>query len=89
MQKAQRKSYKELYSILISANEMETNAEWDFEMLMLYAALEDWEKLNAESEIFCATYKGSPYIEKSKQTKRPVVRYCSGNLLLSGTGSAG
>lgn len=62
--KAQRKSYKELYSILISANEMETNAEWDFEMLMLYAALEDWEKLNAESEIFCATYKGSPYIEK-------------------------
>lgn len=41
--KAQRKSYKELYSILISANEMETNAEWDFEMLMLYAALEDWE----------------------------------------------
>ena len=67
--KAQRKSYKELYSILISANEMETNAEWDFEMLMLYAALEDWEKLDTESEIFCATYKGSPYIEKVNKLK--------------------
>ncbi len=62
--KAKHSSIKELYGILISANEMETNAAWDFEMLLLYAAMKNMEKLRSESEIFCATYKGSPYIEK-------------------------
>ena len=61
--KAKRKSFKELYGILISANEAETDAAWDFEMLLLYAAMENTEKLHSETEIFCATYKGSPYIE--------------------------
>ena len=62
--KAKRKSFKELYGILISANEAETDAAWDFEMLLLYAAMGNMEKLQSEAEIFCATYKGSPYIEK-------------------------
>ena len=61
--KAKRKSFKELYGILISANEAETDAAWDFEMLLLYAAMGNMEKLQSEAEIFCATYKGSPYIE--------------------------
>ena len=61
--KAKRKSFKELYGILISANEAETDATWDFEMLLLYAAMGNMEKLQSEAEIFCATYKGSPYIE--------------------------
>ena len=61
--KAKRKSFKELYGILISANEAETDAAWDFEMLLLYAAMGNMEKLQSETEIFCATYKGSPYIE--------------------------
>ena len=61
--KAKRKSFKELYGILISANEAETDAAWDFEMLLLYAAMGNTEKLQSETEIFCATYKGSPYIE--------------------------
>ena len=61
--KAKRRSFKELYGILISANEAETDAAWDFEMLLLYAAMGNTEKLQSETEIFCATYKGSPYIE--------------------------
>ena len=61
--KAKRKSFKELYGILISANEAETDAAWDFEMLLLYAAMGNMEKLQSEAEIFCATYKSSPYIE--------------------------
>ena len=61
--KAKRKSFKELYGILISANEAETDAAWDIEMLLLYAAMGNMEKLQSEAEIFCATYKGSPYIE--------------------------
>ncbi len=61
--KAKRKSFKELYGILISANEAETDAAWDFEMLLLYAAMGNMEKLQSEAEIFYATYKGSPYIE--------------------------
>ena len=61
--KAKRKSFKELYGILISANEAETDAAWDFEMLLLYAAMGNMEKLQSEAEIFCATYKGSPYSE--------------------------
>ena len=61
--KAKRKSFKELYGILISANEAETDAAWDCEMLLLYAAMGNMEKLQSETEIFCATYKGSPYIE--------------------------
>ena len=61
--KAKRKSFKELYGILISANEAETDAAWDFEMLLLYAAMGNMEELQSEAEIFCATYKGSPYIE--------------------------
>ena len=67
--KAKRKSFKELYGILISANEAETDAAWNFEMLLLYAAMKNTEKLQSESEIFCATYKGSPYIEKVNQLR--------------------
>lgn len=37
--KAERKPYKELYGILISANEKETSDIWDFEMLLLYKAM--------------------------------------------------
>ncbi len=67
--KAHRKPVKELYSILISANEIETDAYWSFEMLMLYAGMGNKEKFKTESEIFCAEYKSSPYVEKVNQIK--------------------
>ncbi len=57
--KAYRKSIIELYSILISANEMETDEEWDMEMLFLHAAMKNGDKLKTESSIFKATYKNS------------------------------
>ena len=57
--KAYRKSIIELYSILISANEMETDEEWDLEMLFIHAAMKNSDKLRNESSIFKATYKNS------------------------------
>ena len=61
--KAERKPYKELYGILISANEKETSDIWDFEMLLLYKAMGNEERFQSEAEMFCATYKGSSYID--------------------------
>lgn len=67
--KAERKPYKELYGILISANEKETSDIWDFEMLLLYKAMRNEEKFQSEAEMFCATYKGSSYIDKVNQLR--------------------
>lgn len=67
--KAERKPYKELYGILISANEKETSDIWDFEMLLLYKAMGNEEKFQSEAEMFCATYKGSSYIDKVNQLR--------------------
>lgn len=67
--KAERKPYKELYGILISANEKETNDIWDFEMLLLYKAMKNEERFQSEAEMFCATYKGSSYIDKVNQLR--------------------
>ncbi len=66
--KAKRKSVKELYSILVSANEVETDEYWDFEMLVLYKYMED-DKFKLESDLYAANYKGSKYIEKIDQMK--------------------
>ena len=67
--KAERKPYKELYGILISANEKETNDIWDFEMLLLYKVMKNEERFQSEAEMFCATYKGSSYIDKVNQLR--------------------
>ena len=67
--KAERKPYKELYGILISANEKETSDIWDFEMLLLYKAMGNEKKFQSEAEMFCATYKGSSYIDKVNQLR--------------------
>ena len=56
-------------SILISANEKETSDIWDFEMLLLYKAMGNEEKFQSEAEMFCATYKGSSYIDKVNQLR--------------------
>ena len=60
---------KQLYGILISANEKETSDIWDFEMLLLYKAMGNEEKFQSEAEMFCATYKGSSYIDKVNQLR--------------------
>lgn len=57
--RAKRKPIIELYSILLSANELETDEKWDFEMLLMHAAMNNMDKLAAEGEMFRATYKSS------------------------------
>lgn len=57
--RAKRKPIIELYSILLSANELDTDEKWDFEMLLMHAAMNNMDKLKAEGEIFRATYKSS------------------------------
>lgn len=37
----------ELYSILVSANDVETDEEWDFEMLLLHAYIRNREKFDS------------------------------------------
>ncbi len=57
--KAHRKPVNELYSILLSANELESDEAWDFEMLMVHAAMHDKEKFVSDANMFNVTYKGS------------------------------
>ncbi len=38
-------------------------------MLLLYKAMGNEEKFQSEAEMFCATYKGSSYIDKVNQLR--------------------
>lgn len=57
--KAYKKPVNELYSILISANEMEADEEWEFEMLLLHAFIQNKEKYNSACVEFRANYRNS------------------------------
>lgn len=60
--KAHRKPVNELYSILVSANDVETDEEWDFEMLLLHAYIRNREKFDSACVEFRAHYKNSSYL---------------------------
>ena len=60
--KAHRKPVNELYSILVSANDVETDEEWDFEMLLLHAYIRNREKLDSACVEFRAHYKNSSHL---------------------------
>lgn len=57
--KAHRKPVNELYSILISANDLEADENWNFEMILLYAYIKDKEKYANACEEFKAKYRNS------------------------------
>ena len=60
--KAHRKPVNELYSILVSANDVETDEEWDFEMLLLHAYIRYREKFDSACVEFRAHYKNSSHL---------------------------
>lgn len=60
--KAHRKPVNELYSILVSANDVETDEEWDFEMLQLHAYIRNREKFDSACVEFRAHYKNSSHL---------------------------
>lgn len=57
--KARRRPVSELYSILVSANDMETSEEWDYEMLLLHAYIRNKDKYNNACVEFRAHYRNS------------------------------
>lgn len=57
--KAHHKPVNELYSILVSANDIETSEEWDYEMLLLHAYIRNADKFDAAAEEFRAKYRNS------------------------------
>ncbi len=61
--KADRKPVPELHAILVSANDKEKAEQWEYEHLLILAALKEQEKLKYEGEVFKATYKKSIYID--------------------------
>ena len=60
--KAHRKPVNELYSILVTANDMETSEEWDYEMLLLQAYIRNKQKFNAGCAEFRANYRNSTHL---------------------------
>lgn len=60
--KAHRKPVNELYSILVTANDMETSEEWDYEMLLLQAYIRNKHKFNAGCAEFRANYRNSTHL---------------------------
>lgn len=60
--KAHRKPVNELYSILVSANDVETDEEWDFEMILLHAYIRNREKFDSACVEFRAHYKNSSHL---------------------------
>ena len=60
--KAHRKPVNELYSILVSANDVETDEEWDLEMLLLHAYIRNREKFDSACVEFRAHYKNSSHL---------------------------
>lgn len=62
--KADRKPVSELHAILVSANDKEKAEQWEYEHLLILAALKEQEKLKYEGEVFKATYKKSVYMDR-------------------------
>lgn len=60
--KAHRKPVNELYSILVSANDVETDEEWDFEMILFHAYIRNREKFDSACVEFRAHYKNSSHL---------------------------
>lgn len=61
--KADRKPVSELRAMLVAANDKEKAERWEYEHLLILAALKEQEKLKYEGEVFKATYKKSIYID--------------------------
>lgn len=61
--KADRRPVSELHAMLVSANDKEKAERWEYEHLLILAALKEQEKLKYEGEVFKATYKKSIYID--------------------------
>lgn len=61
--KADRKPVSELRAVLVAANDKEKAERWEYEHLLILAALKEQEKLKYEGEVFKATYKKSIYID--------------------------
>ncbi len=61
--KADRRPVSELHAMLVSANDEEKAEQWEYEHLLILAALKEQEKLKYEGEVFKATYKKSIYID--------------------------
>ena len=57
--KAYHKPVNELYSILVSANDMETSEIWDYEMLLLHAYIRNKSKFESAAAEFRARYRNS------------------------------
>ncbi len=57
--KAYHKPVNELYSILVSANDIETSEEWDYEMLLLHAYIRNTGKFDSAAVEFRAKYRNS------------------------------
>ena len=57
--KAYHKPVNELYSILVSANDVETSEEWDYEMLLLHAYIRNKDKFDSAAIEFKAKYRNS------------------------------
>ena len=57
--KAYHKPVNELYSILVSANDMETSEVWDYEMLLLHAYIRNKSKFESAAAEFRARYRNS------------------------------
>lgn len=79
--KAHRKPVNELYSILVTANDMETSEEWDYEMLLLQAYIRNKQKFNAGCAEFRANYRNSTHLAElddmmSDTTDLETVIYC-------------
>ena len=53
----------ELRAMLAAANDKEKAERWEYEHLLILAALKEQEKLKYEGEVFKATYKKSIYID--------------------------
>lgn len=60
--KAHKKPVNELYSILVTANDMEASEEWDYEMLLLQAYIRNKDKFNAGCTEFRANYRNSTHL---------------------------
>ncbi len=57
--KAYKKPVNELYGILVSANDIEHDEEWDYEMLLLHAYIRNKDKYDNGCEEFRAHYRNS------------------------------
>lgn len=57
--KSYRKPVNELYSILLAANDIESDEQWDFEMLLLHAYIRNKEKFQSACIEFKANHKNS------------------------------